>query len=269
LDSSMKAFKERYGSYPPSDLTPANLTASGSVAAFLQKAFPRCNVSAEVTAIGNLQASASEPLSPAQALVFWLSGFSGDPEHPITGRLPTSMGGTLSTTSTFLNWSANAPAPLFAFDPGRLYPASGAAVQVYIPNGYVSPYVYFASQNYATYWASGTAGTGYAFANGNNYNWSNQGGQNTALIGSVRPYLQDNANPAAFQVLGFANPSSFQIISAGVDDDYGAGYCTYPSGVNVTLNSSTMINPIQYAPGDKDNLTNFSGRNLGDSLPQP
>ena len=51
----------------------------------------------------------------------------------------------------------------------------------------------------------------------------------------------------------------FQIISAGLDDDYGGDLTkendkVYPDGVN-------------YTEGDKDNLVNFSEKNLENSKP--
>ena len=129
------------------------------------------------------------------------------------------------------------------------------------------PFVYFASQDYTTHWLANyqfpaTAATALP-ASG----WAGQGSPN----GNVRPYLLDNGagqiNPPYF-----ANPNSFQIISAGVDDDYGAGSCFLPQRPRRYARRSTAAlsaTILQYTPGDKDNLTNFSARNLGDSLPQP
>jgi len=218
MDAAMKAYKERYGQYPPSDFSSYN-SPTGLVALHLAHAFPHCNAASEVTAIpGNLTA--------AQALVFWLSGFSPDPEHPITG--------------------AGTRTPFFPFDVTRLVGATNSASTttpywgaVYIPaDGLGSPYVYFAAQCYTSSnsifnaSSAGEGGTGYA-----------------------RPYYVDGGSSAASPQNLYVNANSFQIISAGLDGDFGDSsgtpnpYPSYPSGSG-------------YTQGDMDNLTNFSQGNL-------
>ena len=219
MEGAIKAYKERYGQFPPSDFSSYN-SPTGQIALHLAHAFPHCNAASEVTAIpGNLTA--------AQALVFWLSGFSPDPEHPLTG----------SGTRT----------PFFPFDVTRLKGATNASSAttpywgaVYIPaDGLGSPYVYFAAQNYATQapFVASSAG---------------QGG-----TGVARPYYVDGGSSAASPQNLYANANSFQIISAGLDGDFGdtsssgtpSPYPSYPSGSG-------------YTQGDMDNLTNFSQGNL-------
>ncbi len=231
LDGAMKAFKEKYGMYPPSDFT--NMNTSGPVGLFLSKAFPNCNVQTELTWITG---HSSATLTPAQALVFWLYGFSPDTEHPLSGL-------------------ANAPAtPFFPFDQARLTTTTyttatnGASPQqfaAYCPaNGQGAPYVYFASQSYS-------AGTT------NGYNLG-QGG-----AGVCKPYLADNSAAASGSVV-YVNPMSFQIISAGLDGNYGVGNCSFPSGG--TTNGPTGVQA--YGAGDLDNITNFSnGTNLQNDVP--
>ena len=84
LDSAMKAYKERFGSYPPSDFSNV-MSPTGPVAIHIQRAFPRCSVANELAAINSVGGTS---LTPAQALCFWLSGFTSDPERPISGKLP-------------------------------------------------------------------------------------------------------------------------------------------------------------------------------------
>ncbi|HEX3997539.1 MAG TPA: prepilin-type N-terminal cleavage/methylation domain-containing protein [Pirellulales bacterium] len=214
LDGSMKAYKEKYGSYPPSDFSSTGMPL---VIAHLAHAFPHCNANTEAAAIPS-------GLTAAQALVFWLSGFSPDPEHPITGQ--------------------GAKTALYQFDTTRLQPA-GAAAPVYVPtDGLGSPYVYFAAQNYATQAAYNTVS-------------ANQGG-----TGVCRPYYLDTGSSTVSPQLLYANPNTFQIISAGLDGDFGdtsasstpSPYPSYPSGNG-------------YTQGDLDNLTNFAPSNLKDSTP--
>ena len=276
LDASFGAYRERYGEYPPSDMT--DLTnPSGPVAKHLKKLFPDCKLlkASEKDSPGELDAIAllqngDKPLSPAQALVFWLSGFSSDRKHPISGRLPKDRNGNIDVTG--FNWAANAPNPLTTFDVGRLTVngATGSHVPVYISVRFRAPYVYFAAQNYLAHWQANYQFPNAAGAPGSA--WKGQGGS-----GNVRPYLHDNFNPSDLRIVGFVNPQSFQIISAGVDDDYGGNFqgdaaktgATFPSGIGgsaVLDGNTTPFYP--YTSGDKDNLTNFSGRNLADSMPQ-
>jgi hypothetical protein len=75
--------------------------------------------------------------------------------------------------------------------------------------------------------------------------------------GMAKPYVVAPQSPGG-PVLP-ANSGTFQIIAAGVDGDFGTyqnpnDIKQYPDGVN-------------YADGDKDNLVNFSDRNLENSKP--
>jgi prepilin-type N-terminal cleavage/methylation domain-containing protein len=225
LDGAMKAFKEKHGMYPPSDFS--NMNTNGPVGLFLSKAFPNCNVQTELTWIGG-------SLTPAQALVFWLQGFSPDTEHPLSGI-------------------ANAPpTPFFPFDQARLVNSTNSSTNpvisqrfaAYVPaNGQGAPYVYYSAATYSTQ-------ATYSLA---------QGG-----TGVCRPYCQDTVNNGASGTVVFANPSSFQIISAGLDGNYGVGNCSFPSG-------GTTYGPTgvqAYGAGDLDNITNFSnGTNLQNDVP--
>ncbi len=229
LDSAMKAYKGQYGSYPPSDLSNLGSTSSTqyiALAQHLSKAFPRCNVANEITAINNFGMT-----TPAQALTFFLNGYSSNPEAPVTGLVQNP---------------ASQMKPLFTFDKSRfVYPGGNtSAVPVYCPAATPGvPYVYFAAQNYVTHFNATTV-PGIATGTGQGY---------------CRPYFIDNPPTGAQGASLYCNPSTFQIISAGLDLDYGgtstATAIYYPSGTNA-------------APGDKDNLTNFSSKALGDAAQQ-
>ena len=215
MDSAFKAYKERYGSYPPSDFTKLDDAESPqhlAVVLHLAHSFPRCNTESELAAIKKLGVK-----SPAQALCFWLRGFSSDTEHPISKLLDDPKDNH----------------PFFYLDKARLkYPAGEKSCPVYLPEGGGdAPYVYFSSVSYAT-----QAPFNAAFK---------QGGK-----GIARPYRLDKGESGEF-----ANPKSFQIISAGIDGNYGSGKGSFPSGAG-------------YEAGDKDNLTNFALTSLGDAIPK-
>jgi hypothetical protein len=190
MDAALKAYKERFGSYPPSDFSKLDDTESPQYKALLghiEHTFPRCNGESEIAAIRKFGVK-----SPAQALFFWLRGFHADPVHPISGLVNEPNGNM----------------PFFSFDKGRLkYPAGEKACPVYLPDGGGdAPYVFFSAVSY---------GKQAPF----NADYK-QGGR-----GIAKPYRADNADGG-----GFINPKSFQIISAGADGDYGGGKGSFPSG---------------------------------------
>jgi type II secretory pathway pseudopilin PulG len=252
MDGAFKAYKEKRGGYPPSDFT--NIGAVGkppnpltpqyiALSNHLAKAFPRCFVQTEIDAIINSNPNYASgkvpaPVSPAQAIYFWLSGFSTDVEHPISGLSPTGP----------------REAPFFEFDKTRLsytnIPATAAPCYCASDTPGV-PYVYFAAQNYITH------------ANTTPYNTANwgQGG-----AGIVKPYAADPY--VKNQVPIPANPNSFQIISGGLDSDFGKGGVDDAGNSDPTYVVAYFKQGNFYATGDKDNLTNFSDRTLGDAIPK-
>jgi prepilin-type N-terminal cleavage/methylation domain-containing protein len=283
LDGAMKAYKEKRGSYPPSDFvnigtatysTTAGFTYTGpstashpqldALATHLAKAFPRCNIQTELAAIivsnPNYPGKVPAPVSPSQAIYFWLSGFSTDVEHPISALITNSTGPR--------------EAPFFEFDKTRLsytnLPATAA------PNYCASdtrgiPYVYFASQNYFTHASSIYSGPGDFNKPGSKTGGFPMTPYDTALwqqggTGLVRPYAADPYSAAS--VPTFAMPNSFQIISAGLDGDFGKGGVDDAGGHDANIIVAYFKQGNFYATGDKDNLTNFSDRTLGDAIPK-
>jgi hypothetical protein len=215
LDSAFKAYKEIHGEYPPSDfghLDDVNSLQYIALANHLKRAFPNADVRTEIAAIESLGVR-----TPAQAICFWLGGFSIDPKRPVSGL--------------FGRPSAERCAPLIDFDRARLKRLTpNDQMPVYVPyDGEGAPYTYFAAVSYATQVSFRTE------------DWKDAG------KGIARPYRSDKA-PGEF-----VNPRSFQIISAGLDGDYGGGTGSFPSGRG-------------YERGDFDNITNFSDRNLGEAI---
>ena len=69
----------------------------------------------------------------------------------------------------------------------------------------------------------------------------------------------------------FANPKTFQIISAGVDSDFGPAtnqvVLPRPSGSPLRIVGKVYPIGTGYGDPDNDNMTNFSERSLGDARP--
>jgi prepilin-type N-terminal cleavage/methylation domain-containing protein len=209
LAMALNNYKTEFGDFPP-DFSDPNL-----VEIHLRNRWPRINQ----TEINTIKAL---PLTRAQALVFWLRGFSGSPNYPY------SAGGQRVA--------------MFDFDKTRLLdpatksvPTNATVVPVYISNsagrsaaGILLPYIYFEASTYA-----------------------NSNAKYAGPSGARLPYRSDLTTDV------YAAPDSFQLIHAGLDEDYGnSTAASYPSGNNYTW-------------ADRDNIVNFlkAGRTLSDSIP--
>jgi len=246
LASAIIRFKELYGAYPPADLNPtANSVAERNLKAFIARAFPRYNLS-------NLQADlqdagAPQVYNPAQALVFWLRGFSPDATHPFTGLGERK--------------------PLYDFDKTRLYPTdpkdpndnTKLVPQIYLaPGAANSPFLYF---DYRSYSSNDTQP--------NNINMTRE-----VLItspmpestnqGYASPYIFDvNNDRTAMDPDTFMNSDSFQIISAGQDGLFGRSNNSDSNGLKRLYPAGTG-----YDEADADNITHFCDiNNLNDKRP--
>jgi len=186
---------------------------------------------------------------------------------------------------------------------------------VYRPSGKQMPYVYFSRSSYNFAFGAGTAAT-WNGGGANNHHWQavylpTGGGPETGIC---RPYALnsvDTTPPATIQgtavtgaVLQFAENARFQIISAGLDDNYGGiglpgvgvnagGVCVFPTGSYYNPFATfvpagpfgTITATAKYqdddafvdffgGPGDVyfaqpqlDNITNFSTSTLENDLP--
>ena len=146
----------------------------------------------------------------AEALVVWLSGYGPNPRNPFAENAKRD--------------------PLYAFDETRLRRENGKVR--YYPRDVNEPFVYFHHASYNQIEFQSTTGEGgklLPYTRDLNEGETDQGG--TSGENSDRKYV---------------NPDTFQIISAGLDNDYGNGG-SYPSGKGYQL-------------GDRDNITNFCDR---------
>jgi len=240
-------------------------------------------------------------MDPAEAIVFFLGGFSDDPAYPFTGVggpvfLANSSGVQVNSSAPVasvatvqynvdrvngfyefnqaqLTLDANSGVTV-SNDESNLVGGANDALPAYHPSGKTAPFVYFNRSTYtsgAFFNIYGKSGMGYA-----------------------RPYRSDKENtkvattPAmANSRFPFMNSDTFQIISAGLDDSYGgiampvgAGgptYFRFPSGQSIDFSGYPSSAPTigtltKFSDGggvismQLDNATNFAGGNLEDSL---
>jgi len=254
LDQAVEAYKTLYTDYPP------DFSNRAVVERHIRKAFPRIS-SKEFTIAQNLFWNPSQ-VDPAEALVFWLGGFSADPRRPFTGPGGPFVLVNASTGQYALNADRNAPMFPFAEDRLTIYladPATGAPsatgvpmsndeqevhsqamtkndlFPIYYPANVGAPYVYFDSRTY------GMA------ASVERYPPASYG--STSIVGVVSPYFSD------LPTQRYMNKKTFQIVSSGLDSEYGVIGGSFPSG-----NGNNEA--------DRDNIANFSdGSTLGDKVP--
>jgi hypothetical protein len=208
-----------------------------------------------------------------------LGGFSSDPKHPFTGTggLLVSLHG--SKFGPPYAYNTDRSAGTFEFDKGRFVDIDGDGYPVYPPPKKTSPYVYFDSRTYGGIGLPTQPPTnGYygSAANG----WAKP--HLSSRLSSSSRYWPYNPNDLPPRSPGYewVNRTTFQIISAGLDDNYGAGYFLIaPTSLPIPgLDPDVRQYPVyplglNYADsdlvfGDDDNITNFSeGSRLKDMKP--
>lgn len=255
LEAGFEAYKLKYTDYPP-DFSDRDL-----VRRHIYTAWPNIDA-AEFTRVERVfwrypTAPAGSAnyhralVNPAEALAFWLGGFSTNPQRPFTGAggpfLVNASGGIIGANPDRAVGASNLDEARLNWNDGdRDYFA------VYAPPRKTSPYVYFDCRTY------GGLGAGTSPATNGFYTLSNKG--------SAKPYFSTRPSTTPPYPFEWVNKDTFQIISAGLDEHYGSelfladhlSYPVYPTGAN-------YMTP---GDGDDDNMCNFSeGSRLQDKKP--
>jgi prepilin-type N-terminal cleavage/methylation domain-containing protein len=237
ISGAMELYKAKHGSYPPN--TPNELRSH------IQARFPRAKQE-DLNTLPNI-------MDAAEILWFCLRGYTSDPQRPVD----------------FFNDNAKRDGE-FEFDQGRLVRGdqwdhvsggqrsmtpldsqrtSPKFLYSYVPQeGKDRPYVYFdCSRGDRPNGLYGHAARAYGASTGN----------------MARPYRMDPSNPDPQKRYRVVNEGKFQIISAGLDGEYGSDV----SQPNDKTTHKIFPEGDRYTDGDKDNLTNFTERNLQNSIP--
>ena len=260
LNDGVEKYRSKYGDYPPDG---SSWTVMES---HLRKAFPNIlqselnllNPASPVPSTGSIRndhdtSLALLPLAQhrvmdcAEALVFFLGGFSSDAQRPLTGpggpfvlvggaygyntqrqnsffefpfdRLTLAPAGNLSTDEVLFGLSIcidnPTPIPSTVADLLPVFMSKGTEIRT------GSPYVYFDSRTYQV--SKGTVPY-FNFYQPSDLTVPFRGPLNQldprGSLGAARPVLSEQVNPATGKLL-YENKSSFQILSPGVDGRFG------------------------------------------------
>lgn len=182
LHSAIMNYKNEYGSFPPCS---SGVTANTDPAVkHLARLFPRCNVATEF--------ASAVRITPANAIVSWLGGYTSDPTKPLTGT--------------------GARKKLYDFDQSRVVEtvSGSSGLSYFPPNAEGMPYLYIDAANYnlvdfATNGGNSVSGIKY-------FVWRQDKSFDPNTVNPIS--LTTTGSPKPF------NPDSFQIISAGRDGEY-------------------------------------------------
>lgn len=207
--------------------------------------------------------SARSGITPYEAVVFWLGGFSDDPKYPISG--PGGPSFLVSQGEDFASRN-----PIFDFEQTRLGPKTDTGqfdesvgryvtytdtaglnrrinLWIYFPTNRTVPYAYFDASRKPTF---------------------------DPVIDGLTPIKQLKTNPSSPPTLAdlrYANEGKCQILSAGLDDAW--GNFGNAMGVDYTASPTDQANQLTYPEGPftgdlADTITNFStNATLADSQP--
>ncbi len=230
LAQAIEAYRSKHGDYPPDGSNWQLLEAH------IRKAFPNA-LNSEINLLKNSTISndyTGRVMDPAEAMVFFLGGFSADSAKPFTGK-----GGPFIKTAAGYTANTQRENSFYEFNSSRLNyndDVDGGAtandlLPVYASYGTNTPYVYFNSKTYQFVDQTNTVFFNYHRA-------TKTGDLQAALYGVARPLLAATPPAAAASASQYYEASkTFQIISPGVDGFY--GWMAPPSSGNLILFSST------------------------------
>lgn len=228
LRSAVIAYKAELGDYPPSmgeDYSPANRYRT-ICEQHLRKCYPRLTQPAKTYFYDYI----APELDQDESLVFWLSMTTVDPRDPF----PTAV---INGNPVPKSWPGGGSRRVFFdFRQDQFWdnPADADDIPAYLaPHCKGTTFVHIDARFYTMHLTPASA-----------------------AISAVQPYFDEQGMPL--------HPTTFQIITAGQDGEFGALFDAiadptlkkqFPSGINL-------------ADGDLDNLTDFSeGRRLGSLVP--
>ncbi|HEX5102760.1 MAG TPA: type II secretion system protein [Pirellulaceae bacterium] len=233
LRDAVEAYKQAKGDYPP------NFRDYQAFIRHVRTCYPKCDVNHLDTFVGAVwpgyslssppPANTMPQLDEGESLVFWLQGTRNDPLRP--------FGGSAELVK------------YYSFDSRFLLDSDGDG-QVSFRARYAKDtfYLYMDSRSYDEL----TAVSGAAFVN-------NPAHAEGVTANGTRPYFTDAASDA-LPGTNYVNPTTFQIVCAGQDGEFGADTSPPTQKQFPGFRNGTSA--------DRDNVTSFSeGKTLDDNIP--
>ena len=297
LSGAIENFKNDYGAYPPNGMINAPSTVSGSPGALVKadfirmfkKAFPKHNepqaliealAGATPTTSGIVTAPLQNGMRASEALYFWMGGFSSDEVYPISGP----GGPSFLDTNTAGDEVLENRTKRYEFDLTRLVPRNnnggfdesgnrfiqykinmGSGDQnrqinmwQYAPKGSEQPLVYFDVSRHKPGAVSGKYDL-----------WAALPGGDIPHIYALKQLREGvTATGGSLNNIVFVNQGKFQILHAGLDDDWGDE--SFKEAGTWTVSGGNVDNLLIYPAGPfigpiADTLTNFSDGTLADA----
>jgi hypothetical protein len=265
----MVEYKDKHGSFPP------NFRQYDSFIRHVRTAYPKidpAHLNRVIQTIWNdtsLNTGNPPPvttipvLDEGECLVFWLYLVDDDPRYPFK-----AADSNYATTAQAALLAAKSPEKIFPFKEERFVANDGDQFPAYRAlYSKDTCYIYIDSRSYFFFVVNDYSDkqTYAAYADGN-----------YAPGYYVRPYWSEDrsttVNPPPIPRTNHfkpVNPTTFQIICAGQDGEFGIDPPTTPGAkfFKGGGNSNSDTEP-GYQSGDRDNMTNFSeGRRLQDHIP--
>jgi prepilin-type N-terminal cleavage/methylation domain-containing protein len=247
MSQALQSIKTQFGTDFPPDfsvrLTPTS--QKDAIDQFLSRMFRYRNPQTDVPRQlgGGPQPDSLRFLDPAEALYFWLRGFTNDPQNPLFGPLVA-------------NPDVVERNEIFPFDKSRLLDKDNDGWLEYYPRfAQERPYLYYVHYNYRTNFAKVPTDLVYHI-----------GTTGGSQLPAPRPYLSTlaSANPDPTIKAHYAAPDTFQIICAGMDNDFGLQFGN--SNLQDYLPFSFPLGPYP-DKAHKDNIANFAEDTLEDAMP--
>jgi prepilin-type N-terminal cleavage/methylation domain-containing protein len=220
LHMAIMNYKNEYGSFPPC----ASPAGSGPAVSHISRLFPRCP---------NPASQVQTQVTPANALVGWLGGYTNDPTRPVIGSAEdTNYNLQLDAGEDTNSNNVLDPLPrrkLFDFDTSRV----NTATSMYAPAGRPeSPYIYISKTEYGNAWPS------------SNFTYTLSGKTYTIYANTFRALMRTGSESF--------NNDTFQILCAGRD-----GVWSEDHNGNGVLDTGEDVNGNNVLDKSDDDLSNF------------
>ncbi len=245
LEQAVEQYMQKFGDYPPDG------SSQDVVIRHMRRRYPRISepdvsLLTALTSIRGTSTPSTVAMDRAEALVFFLGGFSDDALHPLTGEGgPLELiPGNPATSADIAHYQYNATRDnsLFDFDPARLtYGRATDASPLLSTDESVWTTAALLAQAggvdvLPVYLSGGAEPAPIVYFDSRTYGLVAPGVYNRFLhptLGGIRPYKtgRDIKPPSgstygtaaeAFAAVPFHNPKTFQIISPGLDGKYGS-----------------------------------------------